>query len=713
MKPKLYWVWAATLATQLFSPGHAQAQAQTPELGMDSTDTTYPVVITPTRLKQSLADVPASVTIITAETMQRYGVASVPEALRLVPGMAVARANGNDYKINYHGTDTINPRRMNVLIDGVSVYKTGVARVEWSFLPVAMEDIDRIEVTRGPDSSSYGPNSMMAVINILTKHPGDVERGLVSVSLGSHDNLDTTVRAATTIGTTNVRVTVNTHQDSGFDHNTTLGGNHDSTQLQRLNLRAQSELGDGSSLELQSSYVGGLLEQAYGDNRQRTHPDQQKQESQFSARWTKALSDHHDIDISLFTAYARNDESAITCWPQGAFLPEAHDLYMSNPSYMLTIAEGRIPTGGTARDDELLGKLVMAALALGPNALTDTCGRGNNDMIETRTQLEVQDTFVASESLRFVAGFGLRYQRAESESYLGGSVGNSVRWAFGHAEYRPTAWLTANIGGYLESNSLSGQTFAPRLALNAHLSDTQTVRAVFSKGTHTPDIIEERGKWRHTLTGLNPTVLGASTGQLFFTTLGNPDIRGEHITSSELGYLLALRNIGLTLDARVFDDHLSHLIQDNLATSPTTIQNNASVRLTGAEVQTSLELGPTWSGWLSYGFLLNRQATDVTETLQYARHSGALGVSHALSPSWQASLAYYGASGDGLYQSRFERYDLSTSKSFKLGGQPSKASLVISYTDNPSVNTFRQSVGHYTASDDARLSVRGSISVAF
>jgi iron complex outermembrane receptor protein len=711
MKPKLYWVWTASLAAQLFSPGLARAQMI--EAGMDSTDTPYPVVITPTRLKQSLADVPASVTIITAETMQRYGVASVPEALRLVPGMAVSRASGNDYKINYHGTDTINPRRMNVLIDGVSAYKTGLARVDWSLLPVAMEDIDRIEVTRGPDSSSYGPNSMMAVINILTKHPGDVERGLVSVSVGSQDTLETTLRAATTIGPTNVRATLSTQQDSGYDHNTLLGGNHDSTKLQRLNLRAQSELGDGSSLDLQASYVGGSREQAYADDRQRTHPDQHKQESLFSVRWTKALSDHHDIDISLFTAYARNDESAITCWPQGAFLPEAHDLYMSNPSYMQRIAAGQMPSGGSARDDELLGKLVTAALALGPAAFTNSCGRGNNDMIESRTQLEVQDTFVVSEALRFVAGVGLRYQRGDSESYLGGAVGNSVRWAFGHAEYRPTAWLTANIGGYLESNSLSGQTFAPRLALNAHLSDTQTIRAVYSKGTHTPDIIEERGKWRYTLTDLNPTILGASSGQLFFTTLGNPDIRGEHITSSELGYLLALRTIGLTLDARVFDDQLSHLIQDNLATSPTTIQNNASVRLTGAEVQANLEIGPKWSGWLSYGYLLNRQATDITETLQYARHSGALGISHALSPSWQTSLIYYGASGDGLYQSRFERYDLSTSKSFKLGGQPSSASLVVSYTDNPSVHTFRQSVNYYTASDDNRLSVRGTVRVAF
>ncbi|TAK95428.1 MAG: Plug domain-containing protein, partial [Aquabacterium sp.] len=106
---------------------------------VDSTDYAYPVVITPTRLRQSLADVPASVTVITAETIRRYGINNIPDALRLVPGMAVTKTTGNEFRISYHGTSVVTPRRMNVLIDGVSAYRPDLSHVEWAMLPVAVE----------------------------------------------------------------------------------------------------------------------------------------------------------------------------------------------------------------------------------------------------------------------------------------------------------------------------------------------------------------------------------------------------------------------------------------------------------------------------------------------------------------------------------------------------------------------------------------------
>ena len=92
-------VWPCVLAN-LYAP--TLLAAKDPEiLGADLS-----VVLTPSRLRQSLADTPASVTVITSDMLQRYGIASIPEALRLVPGMAVTLTTGNDYRINYHGTNT-------------------------------------------------------------------------------------------------------------------------------------------------------------------------------------------------------------------------------------------------------------------------------------------------------------------------------------------------------------------------------------------------------------------------------------------------------------------------------------------------------------------------------------------------------------------------------------------------------------------------------
>src|SRR3954468_22745407 len=104
---------AAALALLVVTAPPLAAQQQ-PDPQLDPTIADYPVVLTPTRLRQSLADVPASVTIITAEMMLHYGITSVPDALRLVPGMAVLQAPGNDYRVNYHGTNILDPHRMNV-----------------------------------------------------------------------------------------------------------------------------------------------------------------------------------------------------------------------------------------------------------------------------------------------------------------------------------------------------------------------------------------------------------------------------------------------------------------------------------------------------------------------------------------------------------------------------------------------------------------------
>ena len=143
-----------TLAAALTSMTTAfAADGQPPS---DEVDATYTTVITPARLKQSLQDAPASVTVITAEQLRRLNIEHVWDALRLVPGMEVTQSTANRVLVNYHGTNIRNPRRMNVLIDGMSVYRPGFSEIYWGQLPVAIEDIERIEVTRGPNSAAYG-----------------------------------------------------------------------------------------------------------------------------------------------------------------------------------------------------------------------------------------------------------------------------------------------------------------------------------------------------------------------------------------------------------------------------------------------------------------------------------------------------------------------------------------------------------------------------
>lgn len=688
-------------------------QAQVMDAASDLDEAAFPVVITPTRLRQSLADVPASVTVITAQTIRDHGITRLEDALRLVPGMVVSPARGGDVRVNYHGTNSNSPRRLNLLIDGVSAYRPAFSRVDWALLPVALEDIDRIEVIRGPDSAAYGPNSMAAVVNILTKHPMDVERGLVSVSGGGHGRAETLVRLGAQAGPLSLRVTGQTERDSGFDHVDGPGDGRDSIRVKRLNIRAQNALEDGGTLDVQAALVESNWQVGAFGVGGAAGADRHTRDQQFSVRWTRPLSSDHELQVEMFHAADASRLRWPTCVPKITLLPALGQLFLSNRSYVEAMYAGQLfPSGGSAQDNALAAQVRQALFAEGLSAFANTCGIVNEDGDESRTQIELQDTYVFNDRWRFVSGLGMRYQRADSQTYFNGSVGNTVRWGFGHVEYRPWAVASANLGGYVESNSLSGSTFSPRLALNWHVSDTQTVRAVMSRGTRAPDLFEQRAHWGYTLEDLQPQAWGSSTGRLFSSGVGKSNLSSERIWSRELGYLLTSRQWGLTLDARIFDDHVSDLISGYLTLLEFAPRNAGHVRLTGAELQSRWEFAPQWSALMSYAYLLNRDRSGPEEAAQYERHSGALGLSHAFGEGWRVSLLQYNTSGDGVNEWAQSRTDVSVLKTLSLGRQRGQLQLTWTH-QQPQWRTYHPLVGYTAATYDQASTLTASLRVSF
>lgn len=114
-------------------------------IDIDDDLTTYN---TATRLKQTPANTPAAISIITSEDILRQNYRTVPEALIHVPGMAVSYASGNQINIQYHGSSTYIPRRMQVLIDGRSIYQPGFARVDWVPFPVSIRGFVRVLIVK-------------------------------------------------------------------------------------------------------------------------------------------------------------------------------------------------------------------------------------------------------------------------------------------------------------------------------------------------------------------------------------------------------------------------------------------------------------------------------------------------------------------------------------------------------------------------------------
>ena len=118
-------------------------------------DDTLPVVLSMTRMPQRIDDAPGAVTLFTREDIERLGYRRLPQLLRLVPGMNIMSDTGHSPALFYHGLGTLNPNRMQVLIDGRSVYSPYLyGYVDWDALPLTMDEIERIEVVRGSNAAT-------------------------------------------------------------------------------------------------------------------------------------------------------------------------------------------------------------------------------------------------------------------------------------------------------------------------------------------------------------------------------------------------------------------------------------------------------------------------------------------------------------------------------------------------------------------------------
>ncbi|MDC0359016.1 TonB-dependent receptor [Oligoflexia bacterium] len=152
------------------------------------------------RKPQKRSDSAAAIYVITQEDLRRAGVNSVPEALRLVPGIQVAKVDAHRWAISARGSNNTFANKLLVLVDGRSVYTPLFAGVYWSEKDYLLEDIDRIEVIRGPGATLWGANAVNGIINIITKDAADTEGGLLSLGGGSEEYTNSGVRYGSKVG---------------------------------------------------------------------------------------------------------------------------------------------------------------------------------------------------------------------------------------------------------------------------------------------------------------------------------------------------------------------------------------------------------------------------------------------------------------------------------------------------------------------------------
>ena len=142
-------------------------------------------VTTAGRRPEPIASTASAVSVITGEDIRRSGVTTIADALELADGVHVSRLNNGTWRISTRGFNGSTPNKLLVMIDGRTVYSPLFAGVFWNMLDYPLEDIERIEVIRGPGAALWGSNAVNGVVNIITRSSRDTQGGLISVSSGN------------------------------------------------------------------------------------------------------------------------------------------------------------------------------------------------------------------------------------------------------------------------------------------------------------------------------------------------------------------------------------------------------------------------------------------------------------------------------------------------------------------------------------------------
>ncbi|HET8648777.1 MAG TPA: TonB-dependent receptor [Gemmatimonadales bacterium] len=199
---RLRFFLAATLLCLAAAPALAQQPGPTPSqlANLDIEQLARIRVTSAGRKAEPLADATAAITVITAEDIRRMGATSVPEALRMVPGLDVARVGARDWAISARGFNEQSSNKLLVLVDGRTTYSPVFSGVNWDALVVPLGEIDRIEVIRGPGGTLWGANAVNGVINIITRSADESQGGRVALAAGTWDKLAGSIRYGGELG---------------------------------------------------------------------------------------------------------------------------------------------------------------------------------------------------------------------------------------------------------------------------------------------------------------------------------------------------------------------------------------------------------------------------------------------------------------------------------------------------------------------------------
>ncbi len=500
--------------------------------------------------EESLFHAPSAISVLTSDDILKAGAMNIPDALRLVPGMNVARSDSITWAISSRGFNDQYANKLLVLMDGRSVYNSIFSGVSWELQDVILEDLDRIEVIRGPGSTLWGANAVNGVINIASKSSKDTQGFLLRTGGGDELLTSSVLRYGGKLGDT-----LHYRVDGQYSlESLAPDGVRTDAQWQRMlgGSRIDWEPTDATTLTVQGDYGASKAEV-------------------FTPKWTPTPPYFsvrpEDADKRSFNVVARLTHR----------FSDTADIVWQNYVDGLDAPLGELDYRVRTFDTDLRHRFSLG------ERQEITWGGGFRHSTATLVN---------------VAGTGFQSGDRQSLDVANGFVQDQI-------EIIPDR-LHFTLGTKVEHNNLSGADLLPSGRLSWQITDKQTVWAAVSRTARTPslgenDIVSTVAVMPQAASAMNPLGL-----PIVVQAQGSHDFESETVDVFELGYRVEVVE-GLTLDLAVFRNNYDRLLTLEPGTpypvgapipqyilQPLVSDNLASGHSTGGEIELDWKATDFW-----------------------------------------------------------------------------------------------------------------------
>ena len=392
-----------------------------------------PIVLNASRLSQAFNESPVPVTVIDRKMIEASGFTDITELFRLVPGFVSGHYRGNQTLSGYLFVDDSIPRSLQVIVDGRSVYTPTLGGPIWATLPLNIDDIERIEVVRGPNAAAYGSNAFLGVINIITRTPGTYPGWTVRANAGDPGLLQGSVQYDGRAEKLSYRFSAWYEEEDGFDNL------HDGKHVPKFSGRLDYQVNSRNRLSFQLGASNADIDRDEPqDDLTPEHQVDQKADFQM-VRWDRTLDESSSFYLKFYRSY---DEAT-----------EHVDL--------------QIPGIGEVYVEQ--------------------------DYKSTRYDLEFQYNQSLKQGLDVAWGASVRRDSAVAPVYLGkfDPARINVSRIFAHAFWNINEKFFTNAGLMIEHTNITSTNILPLLSLHYRLNKNNTLRLSMTKASRLPVAFEE------------------------------------------------------------------------------------------------------------------------------------------------------------------------------------------------------------------------------